>query len=218
MEEIINNIEKQNKIHNLKSFLKSFNNIHVIIFFIFLILGLAFGGFFGSGVNYSFFNQTDIIFNNDFQNKSSEYWYVLFLQSLCSQFIFSLSAFLMGFSLWGFSCLFLISFLKGFGIGVISGFLIANYNLYGLLYYSVIILPGAFISIIALIIQQKNSYNLSKKLFNITIGKSEINKLILNSFFKIYFKGWGVSVIIMLLASSIDTFLYSVLTTFFNKI
>ena len=88
----------------------------------------------------------------------------IFVASLASSFLFLLFCFLCGLSIWGAYCVPLAPLFRGFGMGITAGYLYAAYGFQGFLLHLAVILPGAFICLIAILIASRESMLFSKKI------------------------------------------------------
>ncbi|MFQ9793142.1 MAG: stage II sporulation protein M [Acutalibacteraceae bacterium] len=79
-------------------------------------------------------------------------------------FLFLLFCFLCGLSIWGAYCVPLAPLFRGFGMGITAGYLYAAYGFQGFLFHLAVILPGAFICLIAILIASRESMLFSKKI------------------------------------------------------
>ncbi|MFR1214491.1 MAG: stage II sporulation protein M [Acutalibacteraceae bacterium] len=78
--------------------------------------------------------------------------------------MFLLFCFLCGLSIWGAYCVPLAPLFRGFGMGITAGYLYAAYGFQGFLFHLAVILPGAFICLIAILIASRESMLFSKKI------------------------------------------------------
>lgn len=62
-------------------------------------------------------------------------------------------------------------FLKGFGIGLCAGYLYGTYQLQGVGFYLLVMLPGAFLSSIAMLLQGKEAFYFSKSILTALLPK-----------------------------------------------
>lgn len=105
-----------------------------------------------------------------------------FLSVFGSECVFLLLAMLFGVCVVGEPILWLLPFIKGLGIGVISGYLYQTFTLQGLTYFSAFVLPSSVIASAALLLGCKESIltvrDLSRVLFKgESHGSTELLKL-----------------------------------------
>lgn len=92
----------------------------------------------------------------------------VFIASFASTFLFMLLCFLFGLTLWGFLLTPPVLFFRGVGLGVTSGYLYAAYHFKGILFYCVVVLPGALVCGAALILAAREAMRTSR-----SIGRGE---------------------------------------------
>ena len=73
--------------------------------------------------------------------------------------------FLSGCSLWGGLLIPLTTFFRGFGLGILTGYLYYSYGWHGFLFHLLVILPGMFLSSIGIAYGSEKSLKLSVRLF-----------------------------------------------------
>ncbi len=136
-----------------------------VFFFTFmLILGLAFGSIFYNKITDNALSKLDIFFVTNISERMENGFFGAFCASFASNFLFLLSAFLMGFALWGMAFLPFIILFKGFGVGISAGYLFTSFGFKGAIFYLVILLPGIFLFSMALVYQCATSLSLNKRL------------------------------------------------------
>ncbi len=101
----------------------------------------------------------------------------IFFNSFMMNCIFVIVNLFLAFSLIGYPLILFIPFLKGLGIGAVSGFLYSSFGFTGLGYCLLIIYPGAVVSAFALVNACNDSCEYSKNSFNKSIlGKGVFEK------------------------------------------
>lgn len=131
---------------------------------LFLIAGLILGVISVRHADYSLLKNLDFIFFSNVKARSTLPILSIFIASMASSFLFLLCCFLCGLSLWGAYCMPIVPLFRGFGIGIMSGYLYAAYGFSGFLFHLAVILPGAFICSIVLLIASRESMRFSKKM------------------------------------------------------
>ena len=159
----------------------------LIVLGVFIILGLVSGSIFSQNISTETLQSLNILFLSDFSKRLESSTIIVFMSSLCAYFLFYFIQILMGFSAWGFIFMPLTTFIKGFGCGMCTGYLASEYGFTGIGFYTLIMLPSTVISLISMLIQGKESFNLSKNIFKLLIKNKENNtyhkKLNLSDFF-----------------------------------
>lgn len=87
-----------------------------------------------------------------------------FLSAFGSESIFLLLSMLFGVCIVGEPILWILPFIKGLGIGVISGYLYQTFTLQGLTYFSAFVLPASVIASAALLLGCKESVLMTRDL------------------------------------------------------
>ena len=131
---------------------------------LFLIAGLILGVIFIRNADYSLLKTLDFVFFSNVKARSALPVLSIFVASLASSFLFLLFCFLCGLSIWGAYCVPLAPLFRGFGMGITAGYLYAAYGFQGFLFHLAVILPGAFICLIAILIASRESMLFSKKI------------------------------------------------------
>lgn len=145
--------------------LQIFRQQFLLVFLgLFLIAGLILGVIFIRNADYSLLKTLDFVFFSNVKARSALPVLSIFVASLASSFLFLLFCFLCGLSIWGAYCVPLAPLFRGFGMGITAGYLYAAYGFQGFLFHLAVILPGAFICLIAILIASKESMLFSKKI------------------------------------------------------
>ena len=109
----------------------------------------------------------DFLFQATVQSRTGSVGTV-FAASFASSFLFLFLCFLFGLALWGFLLTPPVLFFRGVGLGVASGYLYAAYHFKGILFYCVVVLPGALVCGAALILAAREAMRTSR-----SIGRGE---------------------------------------------
>ena len=145
--------------------LQIFRQQFLLVFLgLFLIAGLILGVIFIRNADYSLLKTLDFVFFSNVKARSGLPVLSIFVASLASSFLFLLFCFLCGLSIWGAYCVPLAPLFRGFGMGITAGYLYAAYGFQGFLFHLAVILPGAFICLIAILIASRESMLFSKKI------------------------------------------------------
>ena len=140
-----------------------------------LLVGTIFGALFARGADDSILQKLDLLFTS----------------AVC---------FLLGMSLWGMLFLPLIPLFRGFGFGLASGYLYAAYGFQGVLFNAVVVLPGAFLSMIAILLAAKEGMLFSKEALLEALRREQSKTLSL----KEYAVQFGSFLILSAAAAAID--------------
>lgn len=108
----------------------------------------------------------DILFSSNLQNKLGDPITGNFISSASSNFIFLFVISLLAHSLWGFCVVWIMPVFKGFGTGLVAGYLYIHYRFSGLIFFALILLLGFIVSSAAIILATKDALNLSLSLIS----------------------------------------------------
>lgn len=133
-------------------------------FIVLLLIGMIVGTIVAKNADDSLLTQLDFLFASNFQSRIQQPAGSTFVASLASSFIFLLVIFLAGNSLWGGLLIPFIVFFRGFGLGILTGYLYYSYGWYGFLFHLLVILPGMFLSSIGISYGSEKSFKLSIRL------------------------------------------------------
>lgn len=194
--------DKINKkaVSNLKSnIIYLIKNNTIVSFFIFLLfIGIITGTILTRNANEELIQNLKMLFLSNYTLRSSQPLLDTFTASIISSFIFVFLSIIMGLSMWGSITIPMLIFFKGLGLGLSSGYIYLTYGFKGILFNLVIVLPGAFLSCLALVISSKESIT-----FSYTLFLSSLKRRITPNF-KEYFVNVCRSFVIIVIASVID--------------
>lgn len=131
--------------------------------FLFFLAGMLMGIIFSRDIQPDQLSELDFLFQASIQSRAEGIGNV-FIASFASAFLFVLVCFLFGLTLWGFLFSPFVLLFRGLGLGVTSGYLYAVYQLKGVLFYCVAVLPGALVCAIALILASREAMRTSRTL------------------------------------------------------
>ncbi len=117
----------------------------LLLFLSAVIAGAALGAVSSKYADSGMMKKLDLIFLTNIQLRSSGNALALFTASLASNFLFLLAVFLLGLTLWGEAAVIALPFLKGYGYGLIAGFIYSSCGVNGIIYNILVILPGALV-------------------------------------------------------------------------
>lgn len=129
-----------------------------------LLAGMAVGAVVSRDAGFRTISRLDFLFAGNFKARLNQPFVMIFSASFASAFLFILTCFLCGLSMWGAFLLPAIPFFRGFGLGLTSGFLYSAYGWKGFLYNFSVILPGAFLCCIAILIGTLEGIRYSRSL------------------------------------------------------
>lgn len=150
MKTFINKFKCINKNKEITYFLK--NNKLLIFLSIILILGMVFGSLGIKFIKLDTIKKLDFLFATDFSERNSQPKVYTFIASFSSSYMFTLLILIMSLSFFGSVTIPIIIFFRGIGLGITSGYLYLIYGLKGIAYHILMLLPGVFISSVAILL------------------------------------------------------------------
>lgn len=171
----------------------------------FLLIGMVIGAISARNAGYDTLLRFDLLFSSNFAARKTQSLFLTFTASFAASFLFVLLCFLAGLSLWGAFLSPLIPLFRGYGMGCSAGYLYAFYSLRGVLFYLLVLLPGFFLSALAIIIGTRESIRFSATLIFST--KPEASSERLKGDLRLYMKRTCVILIVILISAAIDVFL-----------
>lgn len=189
-------IDKKSLITVLRS-----NYILVLLALLFLG-GMVFGAFFARSAGTGSLEKLDFLFFSNYKTRTTQPVTYVFISSLASSFAFILFCFLCGLSMWGLFFIPVIPVFRGFGLGLTSGYLYAAYGLKGILFNAVVIIPGAYICIFAILYAAREGIQFSKKIASCGVMHEKGYSW---PPLKEYFTHFGGAVIIAFAAAIVDS-------------
>ncbi len=207
---IISNLNQKRK-----TFLKLIlENKLLSILIIILLSGMIVGTICTKFSDEDLTEKLDFLFASSLKARLGQSMIDTFIASFTSSFIFTATLIFMGLSIWGIALIPIVPFIRGFGLGLIAGFLYSHYGFKGVLFHILVLLPGIFLSSIGIILESKYSLNLSSRIISTFSSKrmSENSRKTL----KIYFLRSSYIFIILAISSFIDTILNTLFVGLFH--
>lgn len=121
------------------------------VFAALFVLGLIVGAASGRGFSKETFDKLDLLFVTNIDARTQMSVFDIFISCFVSYFIFVFCVFLSALSVWGFTTVPLLSAVKGFTVGLSSAFIFSQYQLSGIGFYILVVLPGTVLFLFALI-------------------------------------------------------------------
>lgn len=157
---IISNLKQKKK--NIFKIISKNKLISLLV--LILLIGMITGTICAKFANDNLINDLDFLFASNLKTRSEQSMIDTFVASFTSSFVFATTLILMGLSIWGIVFIPFIPFIRGFGLGLIAGFLCSNYGLKGILFHILVLLPGVFISSIGIVLEARESIKLSARM------------------------------------------------------
>lgn len=147
-------------------------------FAVLFLLGLVVGAVSGKGYDREVFEKLDLLFITNIDARMEMGVFELFISCFVSYFLFIFCIFLSAFSAWGFTAIPLLSALKGFTVGLSTAFIFSQYQLSGIGFYILVVLPGTVLFLFALIRYATQGERMSLRLLRLMLfGKETASEL-----------------------------------------
>ncbi|GMB10888.1 MAG: stage II sporulation protein M [Candidatus Improbicoccus devescovinae] len=185
-----------------------------IIFVIVLLIGMVIGSICLGLISSDTSEKLNFLLINDLKTKNSGFNKLNFICSVGTSMTFVVSMIIFALSFLGPLAMFIIIFLRGFGLGLIMGCIYVFYYFKGIIFCIFILLPGVFLSSVGIILIASQSFNFSIKFTSKILPNS--NSLPLWPEFLDYIKNVTFSMIFVLFAALIDFTLLGLFCRFFE--
>ena len=190
------------------------SNWQLYLLMILLFLGIALGCMEVKHSSETFDNLLQYIIKDFFTRRAQVPFYKSFLYSFLSSFFIILILFFIGLSPVGFPVILLVPFFRGFGLGIVSGYLYQQYQLKGIAYSLLTIYPYSILSVTALVLCSLESWKMSARLITV-FHHSKFNSLDFSRESKIYLVRFIFYLGIILISSIFDVVLTKLFSSFF---
>lgn len=186
-----------------------------VMLVIFLLSGVLLGSTLINTSDREVLEGINALFLSSFKHRLSQPVLNMFINSLSSSFMFIILVFFMGLSAWGCVLVPVVPFFRGFSLGLFEGYLCSIYGIKGILYYILILLPGIFISSIAILLIAKEAVHMSHGL---SVGLVSERKKASDSRqdLRLYMQRTGCVFIMAVAASLLDVVFYYIFSAFFS--
>ena len=143
------------------------------VFSVLFVLGLAVGAASGRSFGSETFEKLDLLFVTNIDARTQMSVFDIFVSCFVSYFLFIFCIFLSATSVWGFMTIPLVSALKGFTVGLSTAFIFSQYQLSGIGFYILVVLPGAVLFLFALIRYSTQGFRLSLRFSRLSMLGSD---------------------------------------------
>lgn len=147
-----------------------FQTVFVILF----LLGLAVGAAGSRGVDRALGQKLDFLFITNIETRLAMSAFEIFLSCFVSYFLFVFAAFLFALSAWGFTAIPLLAVARGFSVGLSSAVIFAFYQVSGIGFYILIVLPGTALFLLTLLFYAKRAFRLSVRFMRMSLFGGDI--------------------------------------------
>ena len=142
-----------------------FQTVYVFLF----LLGLAVGAAGSRGVSDSLGQKLDFLFITNIEARQAMTAPEIFLSCFVSYFLFIFFAFLCGLSVWGFTAIPLLAVFRGFSVGLSSAMIFSFYQVSGVGFYILVVLPGTVLFLLTLVFYSKSAFSLSVRFMRMSL-------------------------------------------------
>lgn len=133
------------------------------------LIGLVVGAAAGRGFSQEIFEKLDLLFITNIDARMEMGVFDIFISCFVSYFLFIFCVFLSALSVWGFTTVPLLSALKGFTVGLSSAFIFSQYQLSGIGFYILVVLPGTVLFLFALIRYATRGFRMSLRFMRLSM-------------------------------------------------
>lgn len=188
------------------------NNAVLFLLCIMFLLGIFVGAVSTKSIDADMLSLLDFLFLTNFNTRIEQSLIYTFSATLSSAFIFLLAVLLLGLTLWGFLIIPIISFFRGYGLGLSLGYIYGIYKIKGILFNVLVMLPGAIIISAAIILFSKLSISFSFKLSRGAFVRKSVSQV----FMKNYLIRFAFFLIAIAVGSAVDMIFTAVFSGLFS--
>ena len=178
------------------------------------IFGIIFGALSFSKVDTSVFEQLDLLFMTNMEERMKLSAFEIFTASFASDFLFVFSAFLLSFTAWGIVTLPLLCAFRGYGMGLSSAFLFSQYSFSGIGFFILVILPGTVLFLFAFMLALRESF--SHSLIVLKMYFPSVSDVLLLRHLKPFFLRYFVVMIFTVASALFDMMLWVLFANLFK--
>lgn len=196
-----------------KSVLRSSTSLHraKIILAVITVAGAVCGALLSRHADASLLEKLDFLLNSNYAQRAAAPSASVFLASAASTSLFLLACFLCGLAVWGMTVAPLFPFIRGVGLGMTGGYLLAVKGGWGALFYVAVLLPGAFSGCVAIILGTENAVRFAQALRKNCFSAAEEE----SPRFSRYIQRFGPALLLCFLGAAIDTLLTAAFARYF---
>lgn len=134
-----------------------------LLLLLFFFFGVLLGALFVGNANGSILDTLDHLLFTSLKTRTQGAFLPIFIASMASSFLFMLAEFFCGLSMWGALVVPVFPLLRGFGLGLTSGY-VYTFGWTGVFYHILVILPGAVLAAGAILFGAMESIRFSRQL------------------------------------------------------
>lgn len=135
----------------------------LMVFAALLLAGLALGAAYACSADRQTLRSLDFLFTTNLDSRLGKGAFGTMCACFASDFVFLLSAYLLGAAPWGIPFLPALVCFKGFGTGITAGYLALSHGVSGAGFYLLVLLPGTFLFCAALIVFSVRAFAFSRQ-------------------------------------------------------
>lgn len=180
-----------------------------------LLLGLILGAAYARAADKQTLHSLDFLFTTNLDARLGKGGFGTFCACFASDFIFLLSAYLLGAAAWGLPFLLALVCFKGFGTGVTAGYLCLSHGMSGAGFYLLVLLPGTFLFCLALLSLSAQAFDFSKLLL-LRLIRAELPEEPLRPLWLKFSTRFLTSLLMTFFAAALDAVLWSMFAGAFS--
>lgn len=190
-----------------------FDNWRLILLTAFFIGGLAAGAISSKYTDTVVLEKLMTVFGNYSAARGSQSMLATFGNALSSGLLYFLFTFICGLCAVGLPFVAAVPFIRGLGLGMIGGYLYAAQGLAGVGYYALILLPGALLSVVALLLAGSESVKMS---LGMLFSVASSHPPLIHSAFRTFCIKYCFLFAVMACSAVLDAFLIKAFGGFFS--
>ncbi len=141
-----------------------------------LFAGMAVGAMCAGSADDELLDKLNTVFLTNVENRGEQSAAQTFINSFGMSFLFMAALFCLSLSPLGLAAVPALMLFRGFGYGISAGYLCVTYGLKGLVYYVFVMLPGAFVSSLALVYAAQYCFDFSREIAVSIFSRSTENR------------------------------------------
>ena len=209
-------MRKKGKVAKKRKFFKLLSqNKTFVMLSIFFLFGIFIGAISSENFTANTLEKVNNLFLNNIHARETAPILYIFITSLSASFLFILTAFFMGLSMWGCVLAPAVPLIRGFCLGISQNYIYCTYGLKGIGFQLVILLPGLFISSLAILLMAREAIRLSHN-FSSFMLFGEREPFGKKNDIQVYLLRTGLVLAISIFASVVDIVLNTLFLRFFH--
>ena len=182
-----------------------------IILAVITVIGAVCGALLSRHADANLLEKLDFLLNSNYAQRAAAPSASVFLASAASTSLFLLACFLCGLAVWGMAVAPLFPFIRGVGLGMTGGYLLAAKGGWGALFYVAVLLPGAFSGCVSIILGTDNAMRFAQALRKNCFSNADEE----SPRFSRYIQRFGPALLLCFLGAALDTLLAAAFARYF---